>query len=361
VVGASRLALMVVGACVLLTGLPVPQAAATFPGANGRIAYARINNINDDIVAIDPDGSHNTNLTNDGALDDGPAWSPDGRQIAYARGEFLSDVFRIFKMNADGSAKTQLTHLPGISVGPSWSPDGSRIVFLYDENNDGSSEIYVMDADGSDVSPVTSTGTDHGSVKWSPDGARIAFSMQATGDRSSDYDLYTSRPDGSDLRRVAALPDDQWGPDWSPDGTGLVFVTHRLVGQPRVEERPLYTIKAVGSGLARVGTADGYGPVWSPDGTRIAYSAWTYMPYPPYPDRETLRVDIATVRPDGSDFRYLVSDRVPGGIEPSWQPLRRSTTKDQCKNGGWRSYPGFENQGDCVSFVATGGKNPPGK
>jgi hypothetical protein len=35
------------------------------------------------------------------------------------------------------------------------------------------------------------------------------------------------------------------------------------------------------------------------------------------------------------------------------------TSKDQCKNGGWRSFPGFRNQGDCVSFVATGGKNPP--
>jgi hypothetical protein len=35
------------------------------------------------------------------------------------------------------------------------------------------------------------------------------------------------------------------------------------------------------------------------------------------------------------------------------------TIKDQCKNGGWRNFPGFKNQGDCVSFVATGGKNPP--
>jgi hypothetical protein len=35
------------------------------------------------------------------------------------------------------------------------------------------------------------------------------------------------------------------------------------------------------------------------------------------------------------------------------------TSKDQCKNGGWRNFPGFKNQGDCVSFVATGGKNPP--
>jgi hypothetical protein len=36
------------------------------------------------------------------------------------------------------------------------------------------------------------------------------------------------------------------------------------------------------------------------------------------------------------------------------------TSKDQCKNDGWRNFPGFKNQGDCVSFVATGGKNPPG-
>jgi hypothetical protein len=36
------------------------------------------------------------------------------------------------------------------------------------------------------------------------------------------------------------------------------------------------------------------------------------------------------------------------------------TSKDQCKNGGWRNFPGFKNQGDCVSFVATGGRNQPG-
>jgi hypothetical protein len=36
------------------------------------------------------------------------------------------------------------------------------------------------------------------------------------------------------------------------------------------------------------------------------------------------------------------------------------TSKDQCKNGGWRDFPGFKNQGDCVSFVATGGGNGPG-
>ena len=37
------------------------------------------------------------------------------------------------------------------------------------------------------------------------------------------------------------------------------------------------------------------------------------------------------------------------------------TTTEQCKNGGWKTYGVFKNLGDCVSFVATGGKNPPGK
>jgi hypothetical protein len=51
-----------------------------------------------------------------------------------------------------------------------------------------------------------------------------------------------------------------------------------------------------------------------------------------------------------SDTDITVIDAVP-------PPLPIS--KEQCKNGGWRSYAVFKNQGDCVSFVATGGKNPP--
>jgi hypothetical protein len=42
------------------------------------------------------------------------------------------------------------------------------------------------------------------------------------------------------------------------------------------------------------------------------------------------------------------------------RPCQLPTKKDECKNGGWQTYGVFKNQGDCVSFVATGGKNPPG-
>lgn len=43
------------------------------------------------------------------------------------------------------------------------------------------------------------------------------------------------------------------------------------------------------------------------------------------------------------------------------QFVRTPTSRKQCKKGGWRAFPQFRNQGDCVSFVATGGKNPPAK
>jgi hypothetical protein len=52
--------------------------------------------------------------------------------------------------------------------------------------------------------------------------------------------------------------------------------------------------------------------------------------------------------PFGSTVDYVVTDAHP-----------MPTSKDQCKNGGWKNFLGFKNQGDCVSFVATGGKNQP--
>ncbi len=60
--------------------------------------------------------------------------------------------------------------------------------------------------------------------------------------------------------------------------------------------------------------------------------------------------------PDPS-LRLLAEDRLAHPCEGRPQP----STKDACKNGGWRSFGVFENQGDCVSFVATRGTNPPGR
>ena len=60
-----------------------------------------------------------------------------------------------------------------------------------------------------------------------------------------------------------------------------------------------------------------------------------------------------------SVFAEVEGQRIERSLErPCLEPAL-PTLKEQCKNGGWKSYGVFKNQGDCVSFVATGGKNPP--
>jgi hypothetical protein len=69
--------------------------------------------------------------------------------------------------------------------------------------------------------------------------------------------------------------------------------------------------------------------------------------------------DLVTLLPTDCPVPDLIAGPINGGdiTVADAQPL--PTSKDQCKNGGWRAYGVFKNQGDCVNFVATGGKNPP--
>ena len=74
-----------------------------------------------------------------------PAWSPDGRKIAFLNGRDGNS--EVYVMNANGSGQRNLTRNPGNDADPAWSPDGRKIAFV--SNRDGNDEIYVMNADGS--------------------------------------------------------------------------------------------------------------------------------------------------------------------------------------------------------------------
>jgi TolB protein len=76
-------------------------------------------------------------------------------------------------MTADGGDLKRLTDHPKIDMWPAWSPDGKRIAFV--SNRDGNYELYLMNADGSEPRNLTNHPATDSSPCWSPDGKRIAF------------------------------------------------------------------------------------------------------------------------------------------------------------------------------------------
>jgi len=129
-------------------------------------------------------------------------WSPDGRRIAFAgttyreSGPTYSSHSDIYVMNADGSGTRKLTHNARYNAEPAWSPDGRKIAFRSTRN--GNRDIYVMNADGSGKRNLTRHPAKDGRPSWSPDGRRIAF----VSDRDGRLEAHVMNADGSGQRSL---------------------------------------------------------------------------------------------------------------------------------------------------------------
>ncbi|MAF10655.1 hypothetical protein CMK11_09400 [Candidatus Poribacteria bacterium] len=259
-----------------------------------RVAYISERDGNQEIYAINYDGTGETNLTQDSANDRAASWSPEGSQIAFESDK--DGVWQIWVMDADGGGRRLLVDTPG-AEGAAWSPYGGLIAF-----SDGS-DIYVVRADGTGlITLIGGPATDRG-IAWSRDGTRIAW--------VSDDDIWVGNADGSDAALLVDTGIQDSGPEWSPDGQWIAFSTITS------SARDIYRVQADGAGLTNLTSSDDalcWHGSWSPDGTRIAYSRWPFS-------GDTGAIDVYTMNAtDGSDAIPLV-----GGATkdegPAWSPF----------------------------------------
>lgn len=239
--------------------------------------------------------------------DNGLTWSPNGKLLAFEEGRRLAMV------RHDGTGLRRLPQLTWMDAEPAWSPDGRRLAFAGSDECGPSmfcGHLYTVRSDGKRLHRVTERGA---SVPaWSSTGT-IAFRGGAANL------LYEVRPDGSRLRRLFRPPEQgSYDPDWSPDGSRLAFAApaHRFG-----DTRHIFTVGAKGRGLRQLTREDGTSdssPAWSPDGRYIAFIRKSADLYVMRSNGRGVRriVDVGH-DPDFPSSPYTELST------PAWQPLPR--------------------------------------
>ena len=167
-----------------------------------RIAYSDKSDIF--TVTVDPVNPKIVQITHDGNKNEMPSWSPDGHQIAFS--SILDGNKNIFAIGIDGRNRIRLTNNPGTEDHPDWSPDGDYIAFMGFRGD--SWDIYIVNTLTYVETQLTDSQDDDVEPSWSPDGTKIAF------ERNSG-EIYAINADGTGLTNITNTPKiGEGSPDW---------------------------------------------------------------------------------------------------------------------------------------------------
>lgn len=282
------------------------------------IAYATTRYENDsEIYVADADGRSAVAVTRNDVDDLDPSWSPDGRRLLFSRvvGLAAGQAAELWAADARGGRERRILSAPAragvVDLDPAWSPDGRTVAFtrgrLTDEGElQGglvSAAIAMVRPDGAGFHFLTSPPGLATAPAWSPDGTRIAFTYAGGPYEHPVVDVVAAT--GGMPRPLIDLSDAAL-PSWSPDGGHVAFVHYHDA------TNDLEVAEADGSAPAVVvsGSVAFVRPAWSPDGRELLYVR-----------DDRLGVQIHRVRLDGSDD---VPVTTPPGISTSPDWLRAS-------------------------------------
>ena len=219
--------------------------------ADGRyLAYTSYKNGKPDIFIKNLAEMQETSINQKG-LNITPAWVPGKFELA-ATLSFSGDQ-EIYLLTGSGKVIKRLTHIRGIDVSPTWSPDGQKFAFV--SNRAGTPQIYVQDLASGKVRRLTYEGRYNTQPNWSPQGDKIAYASVIDGRRN----IVVMDLDGQEPLQLTHESGDNEAPSWSPDGSLIVFSSNR--------EGPfrIYVMTSFGTDQRRllVMTGEQTNPKWS--------------------------------------------------------------------------------------------------
>jgi TolB protein len=227
-----------------------------------------------------------------------PAWSPDGRELAYVSFESRKAVVYVQEV-ASGKRRT-LANFRGSNSAPAWSPDGRQLAVTL--SRDGGSQLYVMNRDGEGLKRLTSSSAIDTEATWSADGRQLYF----VSDRGGSPQVYRLPAAGGNAERVTFDGAYNISPALSPDGKLLAYVA-RTGGAFRVNVMEL----ATGATRALGDTSSDESPSFAPNSRLLIYAT-----------RDGGRDVLLTSSTDGRIKTRLVSTQADVR-EPVWGPYGR--------------------------------------
>ncbi len=284
--------------CALLLSLP---AKAVFPGNNGKLAFQSDRSGSWQLYTVNSDGTgllQITQLAPTGFDEFGPAFSPDGKQIAFSYGDVNANgqlVVEIYIINADGSGLRQVTHDGDVAILPRWSPDGKALIFSGTYAPTGESVLKFVLTDGTNEKVMSNDDWKFWASFvgfYTPNGRDVIFQSHFRGLVSAAFIMHSDR---TARHRLTSAPIEAFPFDVSPDGRRILCQDHGDTPLPA----SLFTIDLDGRNIQYLPHSEGDGiPIYSPDGRKIAF----------YTDRfnAPLTLDLVTMNADGSDIKRVV-------------------------------------------------------
>ncbi len=296
------------------TPLPTATPTATLPPVAGyQLVFTGEGRGKKDsgVYTIKADGSGEKLLTAPDRLTFDPAWSPNGKRLAYVG--VVDNKQQLFVAEADGSQSKALTALKGEKVrSPAWSSDGARIAYVV-EDEAGNSEIYGVNADGTGNAKLVSTLSEDTDPAWSPDGTKLAYASDPTnrkpqpGTPRRPLQIFVRDLKAGTVTQLTEAQNLNYSPAWSPDGKSIIFVSTRnrfaqvfIMRPDGSDERPL---------TPREENVDNLNPAWSPDGNYIAFAS----------NRNGGIFNLFVMTPDGKNVRQITNQK-SNSNSPKFRP-----------------------------------------